>query len=380
MEYKRADQLPFDPRERMSRIFCEGFYDDGLKHFSKDKTKLTKAMSHIFDLSSFYAAAEGNEVMSIVGCTAKKPPPIKLDKKILIQELGFIRGRIAYWGLNKFIVDKPYPFEMTPQTGSIEFVAAAPEHKGKVATYGLLSYVTEMLPFSEYVLEVRDDNTPAIRLYEKLGFSEFMRVTAPKGSGIKEFVYMSKGEKEMYGYYYDPETQKFTDKLDFHFTTSSVVMEYTGAMISEPEITRNIRKCRGEDYARCSHIWNIGMHEMRVRAGYPDSKLYEPTEEDRQDFMDNLDNNFALEYDGKIIGYGAITEDNGIGALAVDTHFSGRGYGTALAIFMTNEILRRGYGIVYSECEGKNFSSRRVHEKIGYKITNTSYTSFKKLQ
>lgn len=190
MEYLKASELSFDPRPQMSRIFVEGFYTHGLKHFSKDKAKLAKALAHIFDLNSFYVAVENEEIMALIGCTAKKPPPIKLDKKILTQELGFIRGRFAYWGLNKFMVNHKYPFELSPRTGSIEFVATASEHRGKGVAFGLLSHVMEISPYPEYVLEVIDNNTTAIRLYEKLGYSEFMRTPAPKGSGFKHFIYM----------------------------------------------------------------------------------------------------------------------------------------------------------------------------------------------
>ncbi|MCL2387768.1 MAG: GNAT family N-acetyltransferase, partial [Defluviitaleaceae bacterium] len=166
MEFVKASDLPFNPREQIAKIFAEGFYEHGLSSFSKDKAKLAKAFAHSFVLNSFYVAVEGEEIMSLVGCTDKKPPPLQMDKKFLIKELGFIRGRIAYWGVNKFVVNKPYPFEMLPQEGSIEFVAAASEHKGKGATYGLLSYVMEASPFNSHVLEVIDHNEPAIKLYE----------------------------------------------------------------------------------------------------------------------------------------------------------------------------------------------------------------------
>jgi len=45
-------------------------------------------------------------------------------------------------------------------------------------------------PYSEYVLEVIDTNAPAIRLYEKLGYREFTRTPAVKGSGFNYYVYM----------------------------------------------------------------------------------------------------------------------------------------------------------------------------------------------
>ena len=190
MEYLKADQVSFDPRPQMSRIFVEGFYDHGLKHFSKDKATLAKAMAHIFDLSRFYLAMADGQIAAMIGCTDKKPPPIKLNKTILVKELGLLRGQIAYRGLTKYIINHPYPFELSPQTGSIEFVATAPEHRGKGAAFGLLSHIMQTLPYTAYVLEVIDHNTPAIRLYQKLGFAEFKRTPAPKRSGFKHYIYM----------------------------------------------------------------------------------------------------------------------------------------------------------------------------------------------
>jgi len=193
MQYLKASELQFDPRPQMSKIFSEGFYDHGLKMLCKDKDELARATAHIFLLENFYVAVENESVIAaFVGCTAKKPPPIALDKKILRQEMGFFHGSIFYFMLNKVVIQKPYPFNQPPQAASIEFVATAQEYRGKGAAFGLLSYVMDVEPYSEYVLEVIGINTAAIRLYEKLGFVEFMRVPAPKGSGLEHFVYMKK--------------------------------------------------------------------------------------------------------------------------------------------------------------------------------------------
>ncbi|MCL2513289.1 MAG: GNAT family N-acetyltransferase [Oscillospiraceae bacterium] len=186
------------------------------------------------------------------------------------------------------------------------------------------------------------------------------------------------GIKEMWGYYYDFETIKFVDKLGFYFTASSLEMEYRGGLI--PVQKENmIRKCRKDDFLRCNYIWDKGMHEMRVNAGYPDSKKEEPTEEKRRQFIDNLDGSYVLEEDGKIAGYGCIAWDNHIGSLAVDKESTNKGYGTALAIFMTNEIIKRGHEFASVDCDAKNTNARHIFDKIGYKTTETVYSSFKKI-
>ena len=189
MEYIRADQLSFDPRLQMGMIFSDGFYQ-WLRYFSKDKERLSRAFAHTFDLSCFYVATHGNEIMGFVACVERKPPPIQLDRKTLRRELGFVAGSIAYLALTKYMVEMPYPFDMPQNAGSIEFVATAPGHKGKGVASGLIAHTMDTLPYGEYVLEVAETNTTAVRLYERLGFKVFQSKPAPKQSGVGNFLYM----------------------------------------------------------------------------------------------------------------------------------------------------------------------------------------------
>ncbi|MCL2406317.1 MAG: GNAT family N-acetyltransferase [Defluviitaleaceae bacterium] len=196
MEYIKASDLPFDPRPQMGRIFAEGFYEHGLKFLSKDKAKLARATAHIFVLDKFFVAVENGEIMAMVGVTAQKPPPAKADKKILINELGFIRGRVAYWALNKFVINPPAPVEIPEDMCIIEFVATSLAHTRKGIAFKLLSHVMEILHFDGYMLEVVDVNAGAISLYEKLGFREFSRKPSPsKRSGFNFFLYMKTDRK-----------------------------------------------------------------------------------------------------------------------------------------------------------------------------------------
>jgi len=189
MEYLKADQLPFDPRPQMSAIFVEGFYQ-WLNYFSKDKEKLSKAFAHIFDLGAFYIAVENGEIAAIVACTTGKPPLIGLDKATLVKNLGLVRGNFAHFMLTKHLIRRKYPFVIPTGTGTIEFVATAPNHRGKGAAHGLITHIMETTSYTEYLLEVANNNTPAVRLYEKLGFTEFTRAPAPKQSGFNHLSYM----------------------------------------------------------------------------------------------------------------------------------------------------------------------------------------------
>ena len=196
MDFKQAAVLPFDSREQISHIFTVGFYQ-WLKYFSKDKERLARSLAHMFDLNKFYVAVEDDKIAAITACTDGKSSPIHLEKRELRRHLGFVGGSIAFIMLNIYLVNHPYPFEIEETTGSIEIVATAPEYRGQGVARSLIEYVIAATHYSEYVLEVADTNTTAVRLYEHLGFAEFMRMPEkhPNQSGLNFYVYMRKIKK-----------------------------------------------------------------------------------------------------------------------------------------------------------------------------------------
>jgi ribosomal protein S18 acetylase RimI-like enzyme len=191
MQYLSADKL--DARQQISRVFAVGFYQ-WLQYFSKDEERLALALAHMFDLSKFWIAAEGETVAAITACTDGVKSPILLNKSELKRHLGLIRGSLAYSMLKTHLQEHNYPFALGPQTGSIEFVATAPEYRGRGVAGTLVEHVMRTCGYAEYVLEVADTNTTAVRLYERLGFKEFQRVPEkhPKQSGLNFYVYMKR--------------------------------------------------------------------------------------------------------------------------------------------------------------------------------------------
>ncbi|MCL1989133.1 MAG: GNAT family N-acetyltransferase [Firmicutes bacterium] len=177
MNLTKADNLPFDPRSQMSDIFVDGF-GQHLTIFSKDKNRLATAFSHIFDLSHFYVAHDDTTISAMTACTSHFSP-LKFDKLTCQKELGFLRGRLAYFGLTKYLVNHKFPFEFAPNMGRIEIVATAAAFRGQGIAFALINHIIATTPFEEYVLEVASDNTSAIRLYEKLGFVVFTKVDVP---------------------------------------------------------------------------------------------------------------------------------------------------------------------------------------------------------
>jgi len=193
MDYIKADQLPFDPRPQLSRIFVEGFYP-WIKHFSRDKEQLIAAFSHTFDLRCFYIAMENDEIAAMAACTDGNAP-VFLDRKIFIQTMGVLRGCYTYYVLGRYIRNSGYPFKLSRTTGSIEYVATAEAYQGRGIAQGLLTHIINTEVYTAYVLEFADTNTTAFRLYERLGFKEIDRKKAPRrrNGGVNYFIYMRRG-------------------------------------------------------------------------------------------------------------------------------------------------------------------------------------------
>jgi ribosomal protein S18 acetylase RimI-like enzyme len=191
MEIKQASEFGDNIRKKISDIFVDGFIQ-WLQYFSKDSEKLSRAFAHMFILDSFYIAVIDGQPAGIAACTDGKTPPIRLQSKELRRHLGPIMGTIAGRILKKELENHPYPFPVESGWGSVEFVATDTRHRGKGVASAIIRHIVAETPYSTYILEVADTNTSAVKLYEKLGFREFMRAPQKhsKQSGIDYLVYM----------------------------------------------------------------------------------------------------------------------------------------------------------------------------------------------
>lgn len=196
MEIRHADELGESARKEISDIFVGGFFK-WLRYFSKDPEKLSHALAHMFRLKAFYAAVEDGGILGIAACTDGKTSPVHIQTGELHRHLGLVMGSFAGIQLKREFENHPYPFPLEPGTGSVEFVATDSKHLGRGVASAILRHIFSDTPYRAYVLEVADTNTPAVRLYEKLGFREFLRVPCKysRQTGINAFVYM-RYEKE----------------------------------------------------------------------------------------------------------------------------------------------------------------------------------------
>jgi ribosomal protein S18 acetylase RimI-like enzyme len=193
----KADEVDLDVRKQMSEIFAEGF-TQWLVFFSKDKNVIAKAFAHMFILDHFFVAIANGKIAGVTACTDGTKKSVRLNKKELRKHLGFFKGSMAGIFLKKEFETSNENFP--PNTGSIEFVGTAPKFRGQGVASQIIQYIIENTPYNDYVIEeVADTNTPAMRLYQKLGFEEYRRKPVPKKVakkiGINHFLSLKYVEK-----------------------------------------------------------------------------------------------------------------------------------------------------------------------------------------
>ena len=124
--------------------------------------------------------------MAISDCNGRA---VATDITSYKKNFGFIKGHIA-----NFVLKEEFesPLDYPPTTGYIEFVAVRNTHQRKGVATSMLKESMLQSSYKEYVLDVTDVNTAAIRCYSTSGFREFKRIKEKhsKQKGFSAKIYM----------------------------------------------------------------------------------------------------------------------------------------------------------------------------------------------
>ncbi len=244
-------------------------------------------------------------------------------------------------------------------------------------------YYDEFKSFSKdkmYLAVVDDDivgwihiDIPESSLYSGFVFVYVMPDSRRKGIGtavykIAEKQFLEVGCNWWSSYPESDEADRFALSVGFDYTNTNSTLVHNGEIVSTSN--EGIRVCRTDDYKTVDSLWSKEYAEMHKRLGLP-YEVREHTEDEEREsynaFCKNINNYFVLEENGEIVGMGSLFEDDsGIGALAVDRAHSGKGYGTRLASFLTNECIKRGTKSPELYCETGNDDAMHIYKKIGY--------------
>ncbi|MFI6740540.1 GNAT family N-acetyltransferase [Nonomuraea sp. NPDC050451] len=190
IEVKRAGDLGESHRGAIARIFVDGFGPD-LSFFSKDPDELADALAHMLVLDVFHVGLIDGEPAGIVACTDGRQRAVRHDARELRRHLGVFKGTIAHLSFSREF-ERPLPY-FRERMASLEFVATGSRFRGQGVASAIIKHLLDLPQYDEYVLDtIADINTPALRLYEKLGFTEFKRtkVRHAKFTGIGAYVGM----------------------------------------------------------------------------------------------------------------------------------------------------------------------------------------------
>lgn len=164
-----------------------------------------------------------------------------------------------------------------------------------------------------------------------------------------------------------PETEAasryFLEKNGYYRYYSSYVMEQFHRFL--PECNYSVRHYQDEDYLSWHNISDIAFFIMREKVGFKPSYFNRLNENERKRLFNDRDNRFVLLDNGIITAVGAIA-GNELHLLAVRPDLQSRGYGSALASFLINEIIRRGESKVWLNCVVGN-SAKHLYDSLGFR-------------
>lgn len=159
--------------------------------------------------------------------------------------------------------------------------------------------------------------------------------------------------------------KRLAEKHGYLKKYSSALMQYHGEKFEEPELP--VRKYRDEDFDEAATLSAEAFHVMRLSTGcFPDSVVAQATEEDRKYCAENAENEYVIELNGEIVGYGAI-DGTELDEVSIRIPHQGKGLGRKFVKYLTNRILEKSEGEPTLWCVVGNVKARNLYDSLGFK-------------
>ncbi len=164
-------------RSFIALCIAEGFERD-FSFFSKKTESVAKALGPGIHPEKFYVAACGEGIVGVAGISDCSGRAVSVDGRACRKHFGWLMGTVARLVLkNEFESPLPYP----PGTGFIEFVATRKAFRRRGVAAALLKGSMRQAGYGEYVLDVIEENRPAVACYVGLGFQCFEKKKQKNG-------------------------------------------------------------------------------------------------------------------------------------------------------------------------------------------------------
>jgi len=174
---------------RIAQTIAYSFEKD-FSGLAKDMECIAKVLENGLDTSRFLVAEQDGKIVGVIACSDCTGRALNITKKDCKNHLGFIRGFIAFQVFYEEFL-KPLTYPQT--TCYMEVLGVLKEARGQGIGKAMLEkIITVNSGYSEYILNVVENNINAIRIYENFGFVEYERIPYKwaKQSGIKAKIWM----------------------------------------------------------------------------------------------------------------------------------------------------------------------------------------------
>lgn len=175
-------------RNNAALCIAEGFEKD-FSVLCKDNQKVADAIAAGLNMERFYVADIKGDIVGVLAISDCNGRAAKVEKVSLKKQFGFFKGLIGAFVLKEeFEGQLGYPVT----TGYIEFVAVRKKYRRQGVATALLKESMPLTNYQDFVLDVTDINSNAIRCYRNAGFEEFKRISEKHGKqkGFNEKILM----------------------------------------------------------------------------------------------------------------------------------------------------------------------------------------------
>jgi ribosomal protein S18 acetylase RimI-like enzyme len=159
--------IPEELRHQAAIVCYEGFRSQVEWLFGSQEKAIT-LLEHSFNLELGLTAQMQGQLVGLVGLKYANRPFFQFERSRCIQELGLLRGLLAFLIFNNLSVHQILPDEMY-----ISLLVVDISMRGKVIGSSLMQAAFEIAQQNQchsVVLDVANTNPDARRLYERLGF------------------------------------------------------------------------------------------------------------------------------------------------------------------------------------------------------------------
>lgn len=178
-----------------------------------------------------------------------------------------------------------------------------------------------------------------------------------------EIVMRNGGVKEIVCSYEDRANERsFSYKNGYQSWFYSNFMTYSNEPVDCS--STGIRMYKDEDYNECQKVYSEAFFKMGQMVGF-ETTLSEPSEKEREAFLNNAENIFVLTENDTIVASATI-DGNEIDIVAVAVEEQGKGYGKRIISYCVNELINRGNQLIVLWCVDGN-PAKHVYEKLGFK-------------